>query len=390
MARYTLNLSEICEQLTGLNFNDLSGLPFDRIDDIAVSAIPKLFSDRIDVLDNGGDMQDLYRRIIEHYWEYEVCTYTPSDFILRLNRKLNDIMPYYNQRYESTKLEFPVFEDVNYSTHDDDQYENNDTYKQDTNETHTGTDTTNYGKWGDDHISDRESGTSTLTNEHGDVYEYGKTLSSANDNDYVDADVTAKSYDWQYNNDTPQGGVSITVEPPNGSNSNDGGSHIGNTVSADYLTSYGLTTHEKQNRRILNTPGARTDMNGNAYNHDHHYDEATGGTFGSDMTQYSEKQGGNDNTHGNWQNIQTHGRGNDRWITYGHHTQSALEHGHEINGTNNHTDNLHHGGEANHKAWGKMNQNRTYSEMLNQYRSTMINIYDEIIEELHELFFLIY
>ena len=100
MAKYTLNLSEICEQVSGLKFEDLDGLPFDRIDDICNAAIPNIFSTRYDLLDNGEDLNELQRKILEHYWEYEVCTYTPSDFILRLNRKLNEIAPLYNQRYE--------------------------------------------------------------------------------------------------------------------------------------------------------------------------------------------------------------------------------------------------------------------------------------------------
>ncbi len=38
MARYTINLSEVCEELTGVKFNDLTGNAFDRIDTIANAA----------------------------------------------------------------------------------------------------------------------------------------------------------------------------------------------------------------------------------------------------------------------------------------------------------------------------------------------------------------
>ena len=46
MAKYTLNLSEVCEQITGMSFNETPGMAFDRIDTIANAAIPQLFSNR--------------------------------------------------------------------------------------------------------------------------------------------------------------------------------------------------------------------------------------------------------------------------------------------------------------------------------------------------------
>lgn len=126
MARYTLNLSEVCETMTGQHFDNLTGNAFDRIDTISEAALPLLFSDRYDLLDNDTDRETLEKMILEHYWEYEVCTYTPSDFILRLNRKLREIAPLYNQRYASAKMEYPVFDDVNYTR----VSTNNDTYNE--------------------------------------------------------------------------------------------------------------------------------------------------------------------------------------------------------------------------------------------------------------------
>ena len=59
MAKYTLNLSEVCEQVSGLKFNDLTGMAFDRIDDIANASIPHIFSTRYKLLDDGDDRVDL-------------------------------------------------------------------------------------------------------------------------------------------------------------------------------------------------------------------------------------------------------------------------------------------------------------------------------------------
>ena len=177
MARYTINLSEVCEELTGVKFNELTGNAFDRIDTIANAAAPLLFSDRIELLDNGDDRNDLERMILEHYWEYEVCTYTPSDFVLRLNRKLNEIAPYYNKRYESTKLEFPVFDDVKYDETGEDSAINNTKDNTTGRTVNSGTDTTTDQEsgttgvinGGSDVTTDQESGTTKLVNSNKSV-----------------------------------------------------------------------------------------------------------------------------------------------------------------------------------------------------------------------------
>ena len=351
MARYTLNLSEVCEQLSGLNFNELEGNAFDRIDTIANAAIPNIFSNRIELLDDSDDRLDLERMILEHYWEYEICTYTPSDFILRLNRKLNEIAPYYNKRYESTKLEFPIFEDVNYDETGEDSATNNTTDDTVGRTTNSGTDTT----------TDQESGTTQLVNTHNDTTTYGGTVSEETDNDVVDADINARKTDWDYKNDTPQNSISGITEQ-------------------DYLTNYSKHTSELGQRAVTHTPGSRTDMNGQSYNHAETYNDANGGKIESNQTHHALKNGGNDQYNGGHTDTTTHGKGN----------LETLLHGHVIDTTGNKTSDFTHDGDYSKHVEGKSNSGRSYSEMLNLYRSTMINIYQEIIDELKELFFIIY
>ena len=45
--------------------------------------------------------QALNRKIIEHYWNEEIGTETPYRFKFYINRKMREIMPYYNQRWRS-------------------------------------------------------------------------------------------------------------------------------------------------------------------------------------------------------------------------------------------------------------------------------------------------
>lgn len=46
----------------------------------------------------------LNKKIFEHFWFREIGLETPALFKRFLNRKMNEIMPYYNQLYESTLL----------------------------------------------------------------------------------------------------------------------------------------------------------------------------------------------------------------------------------------------------------------------------------------------
>jgi len=387
MARYTLNLSEVCEQMSGLNFNNLEGNAFDRIDTIANAAIPNIFSNRINLLDDGDDRLDLERMILEHYWEYEVCTYTPSDFILRLNRKLNEIAPYYNKRYESTKLEFPVFDDVKYDETGEDSATNNTKDNTTGHTVNSGTDTTTDQEsgttgvvnGGSDVTTDQESGTTKLVNSHNDTTTYGGTVSEETDNDVVDADINARKTDWDYHNDTPQNSISGITEQ-------------------DYLTNYSKHTSELAQRSVIHTPGSRTDMNGQSYNHAETYNDANGGKIQSNQTHHALKNGGNDQYNGGHTDTTTHGKGNTSTLQHGHTSTTShgrgnlntLLHGHQIDSTGNKTSDFTHGGDYSKHVEGKLNSGRSYSEMLNLYRSTMINIYQEIIDELKELFFIIY
>ena len=59
-----------------------------------------------------GYREQLNGKIIEHYWFREIGLETPGLFKRFLNRKMNEIMPYYNQLYESTLKKFNPY--VNY------------------------------------------------------------------------------------------------------------------------------------------------------------------------------------------------------------------------------------------------------------------------------------
>lgn len=59
----------------------------------------------------------LNNKILEHYRFREIGFETPQLFVYYLNRTLNEIMPYYNELYKTTLLEFDPF--TNYKMHEE-------------------------------------------------------------------------------------------------------------------------------------------------------------------------------------------------------------------------------------------------------------------------------
>lgn len=73
----------------------------------------------------------LNQKIIDHYYMREIGAETPELFTFYLNRKMREIMPYYNQLYESAKIEYdPLVNNIttiHHVKHNDDKTEDNHT-----------------------------------------------------------------------------------------------------------------------------------------------------------------------------------------------------------------------------------------------------------------------
>jgi hypothetical protein len=60
--------------------------------------------------------ESLNKKILDHYWNYEIGQETDSMFRFSLNRKMREVMPYYNQLYKSTQIEFDPLQTMDYAT----------------------------------------------------------------------------------------------------------------------------------------------------------------------------------------------------------------------------------------------------------------------------------
>jgi hypothetical protein len=107
MARYTTELRSICETITGLTADVGLTDTYSVID----KAVPLIFSFDYPIFDNNYKTA-LEKKILKHYYFREIGLETYGKWKFFLDRKLNEIMPLYNQLYKSALLEFNPMYDV--------------------------------------------------------------------------------------------------------------------------------------------------------------------------------------------------------------------------------------------------------------------------------------
>lgn len=111
MAKYTTMLRSICESITGLD-ESVGGL---QIENVISAARPLIFDFSYPIFD-AAHKEALETRILSHYYMREIGLETYGLWKWKLNVKMNEIMPYYNQLYQSVSIaNFNPFEDVDYT-----------------------------------------------------------------------------------------------------------------------------------------------------------------------------------------------------------------------------------------------------------------------------------
>lgn len=108
MSKYTTEVRFICESKSGL---EVSGGSSD-VDNIIAKSWEKIFTSKAPFFDEAY-RGVLCQKILKHYYLREICCETVGIWTLWMNTRLEEIMPYYNQLYESAKIEFNPMHDVN-------------------------------------------------------------------------------------------------------------------------------------------------------------------------------------------------------------------------------------------------------------------------------------
>lgn len=111
MSKYTTEVRYICETAAGLS----ESVGYNDVGSVITACRTKIFSFSYPIFDES------YRSVIEtkilkHFYTREIAAETAGLWKLWVDRRMNEIMPYYNQMYRSALLEFNPLYDVDLTT----------------------------------------------------------------------------------------------------------------------------------------------------------------------------------------------------------------------------------------------------------------------------------
>ena len=111
MSNYTTQVRFICETEAGLS----ESVGYNSIDDVLDKSAMKVFSFNFPIFDENY-RKALCIKILRHYYTREIGEETYGLWKLRLEARMNEIMPYYNQLYDSELLKFNPLHDIDITT----------------------------------------------------------------------------------------------------------------------------------------------------------------------------------------------------------------------------------------------------------------------------------
>lgn len=126
MSRYTTEVRYICEQAIGLEKSQ------DRpaVESILKQAYPLIFDSDLGLYNpdtnkvdtNSPHKEELFTKILRHYYTREIGLETAGLWKLKLNTRMREILPYYNQLYQSANIEYNPLLNIDVTdTHDEDR-----------------------------------------------------------------------------------------------------------------------------------------------------------------------------------------------------------------------------------------------------------------------------
>lgn len=190
MSKYTTTLRNVCETLAG--FSESQG--FDNTLEIINTAAPKLFNFPFPIWDDNYKSV-LEHKIIAHYYFNEIGEETLGLWKMRLYTRLNEIMPFYNELYKTTIIEFNPLIDTDYTVEHSGNQNNSEarsaTENSENNKTGTESETGQNSRRFDDNKQSRRTDNLRGTLQH------GLTQTTQNSDEKKDA-----------YSDTPQQGLS--------------------------------------------------------------------------------------------------------------------------------------------------------------------------------------
>lgn len=375
MAKYTTLVRSICESKAGLN----ESVGSNSVDDVLSKSWDKVFTTSCTFFDE--DYRSvLCSKILKHYYMREIGAETFGLWQLWMNTRLEEIMPYYNQLYDSAKLEFNPFNDVDL--------------------------TKDYKKDIDDKRNESENGTvnvSSSSNDSGTDYmsdSMDKTGTSSksgnkdnNSSDSKTSDTTSTNSDSSSGNDSITGTHDETQDGSgNGNNSSNGSATklYSDTPQGGLKGINGTVTTDGTDLQWLTnvTKNSESSSGSNGYTDKIKTDRDT-----TEKKNWGEKKIGSESVNGKSTDIVF---GKESWTESGETTDKETDF---RQGSYSKSGSGKSDTSKSNTAWknattiegylenikGK-SAGTSYSKLLNEFRSTLLNIDMMVINEFNDMF----
>lgn len=320
MSKYTTEVRFICEHSAGLT----ESAGYSAIDEVIGKAIPNVFSFNFPIFDEAY-RDVLCRKILKHYYTREICEESVGLWKLRLDTRMNEIMPYFNKLYKSELLEFNPLYDTDLTRKGQRNNESNGSEDYSSSKDSTGNSETNTAN----------SGTSTSTTNQtteGEANGSSEGSTTGTNTNTITGNKTNANSERDLYSDTPQGALTNVEDETYLTNARKktlSGTNTENTTSNDSSTGTSKeTTTNKTTGKINTSTNGETNGTG----------KSTTVSTGKDKFTSNQSRGATT-------------------------TEEYLE-----------------------TVSGKQG-NESYSKMLMEYRKTFLNIDMQVIDSLSDLFF---
>lgn len=158
MSKYTTEVRFICENACGLSSSEGEA----SVNDIVAGARSKIFNFPYPIFDESYKSV-LETKILKHFYTREIGFETTGLWKLKLDTKMNEIMPYYNLLYTSSLLEFNPLYTKDLTREKDNTITKEDKLTEENAGTLTSTKTTNADGTTQEYSSNSGSGSTTFS-----------------------------------------------------------------------------------------------------------------------------------------------------------------------------------------------------------------------------------
>lgn len=246
MSKYTTEVRYICEHFSGLN----ESVGYNDVEQVIKNCLAKVFDFNFPIFDESY-RPVLETKILRHYYTREIGLETVGLWKLKLNTKLNEIMPFYNQLYKSELIEFNPLYDVELTR--ERKIEG------------TGT-------------KDTENGESRDGENHADTSQSNTNMVTENG---VDNSAVTRTVDGTQNQNTSGSGTNMYSDTPQGAITDlQAGKYLTNATVDSATNTFGGASHDSTSQTSNNNRNNETNTDGST-------DSSNNGNYSSSMDGYS-------------------------------------------------------------------------------------------------------